>query len=835
MASKSTQRKISQTLDRLTPLLRQCLTEWPLPEQPLAQLRAHLAWLDETKAPGETGVTFREWSRRMQEVLAPRALASSGQKISLLAAEGLRVCALVRNVIDVEKTLRPKSRTKKPRTQPRAPAAPSPEDPRRADTRSTVNAPTPQSSPRVLKGCGPKTAEKLAAKGIETLEDLAFLTPTAYEDRRKKTPLGALEPGGFATVEATVEKVTWVGPPWRRRMQVRVEDGSGALNLVWFRVPRGYASRFEKGTTVQASGRISAYKETLQMAHPEIDPPSAEPSIVARYPQIEGISARALRGFCAQAVGLVAPLLDDGIPKQVLDPLRLPTLSEAVHLLHKPPVDTSPSDTTLLHQGTHPAQRRLLFGELFTMQVELARGRLRWQTLTAPECWASPSSISCLEELFGFSLTRAQKRVWEEMRRDLESGRPMQRLLQGDVGSGKTAVAFAAGLQVLEAGHQVAVMAPTEILAQQHANTFRRWCEPLGFSVVELTGSTKAPARRTAHALISGGEPLLIVGTHALLSDPVVYGALGLAIIDEQHRFGVEQRRLLREKGRLAGQAPHLLVMTATPIPRSLALTLFGDLDLSVLDEMPPGRRPAATTLYHYKERKKALQDLEGLLSQGLSAYVVCPLVAESDKLLVADAERTTRRLAKKLPDYSVGMIHGKLSSKEKSEALRRFQRGDDQILVATTVIEVGLDVPSAAVMMVINAERFGLAQLHQLRGRVGRSASTPAHCLLMAGRNVGEDSLHRLEVLTQTHDGFEVAEEDLKKRGPGELSGLQQSGLSEWPAALLKGDTKLLSAAREAAIELLRVDPDLKKNEHGTLAAILDLRRKRFFGAEAG
>ena len=833
MASSSIHRKLSQTLDLLTPLLRQCLTAWPLVHEPRDQLRQLLETLEGTPAPKDAESNPHQgWARRMQQALEPIVHKTQTQEVSLLAAEGLRICAELRNIIDTGEAPRssPRGKTKKPRTQPqKADQAPA------AAPRPVDGTPTPGSSPRVLKGCGPKTAEKLAARGLETLGDLVFLTPTAYEDRRHKTPLGALEPEGLATVEATVEKITWVGPPWRRRMQVRIQDRSGALNLVWFRVPRGYASRFEAGTTVQASGRISAYKGALQMAHPEIDPPDSEPSIVARYPQIEGISARALRSFCAQAVELVAQLLDDGIPKQVLDPLDLPSLPEAVQQVHHPPVDTSPTDTNLLQQGHHPAQRRLVFGELFTMQLELAQGRLRWQTLSAPECRSPRGPLSQLEEVFEFRLTQAQKRVLKEMNRDLESGRPMQRLLQGDVGSGKTAVAFAAALQVLEAGHGVALMAPTEILAQQHAQTFRRWCVSLGISVVELTGSTKAPARRTAQALISGGDPLFIVGTHALLSEPMVYGSLGMVIIDEQHRFGVEQRRLLREKGRLAGQAPHLLVMTATPIPRSLALTLFGDLDLSVLDEMPPGRRPAATKLYHYKEREAALQDLEDLLSKGLSAYVVCPLVAESDKLVVADAERTTQRLAKRLPDYSVGMIHGKLSSEAKRRALERFRSGEDQVLVATTVIEVGVDVPSAAVMMVINAERFGLAQLHQLRGRVGRSASTPAHCLLMAGRRVGENSLRRLEVLTETYDGFQVAEEDLKKRGPGELSGLCQSGLGEWPVALLKGDTKLLSTAREAANELLRMDPNLQMKNHRTLAKILDLRRKRFFGAEAG
>ncbi len=837
------QKELRSLFDVLTPVLNKCVFSNPLDKKDKDNLEQNIKDLAAACSKEELS-DIRGWAARFAEL--GEYDSDRNDKHSLLAAEGLRLFAALDDKLSPQKSSKQKkSAHSMPHRGARAflktnmveGTAPGVSDSSRSALKNQKRAlPLPTSSPICLKGCGPKTAQKLVESGLETLGDLAMVIPSNYDDRRFTSPINTLKVGQRTSVKGTVEKVTWAGPPWQKRMQVVVADDTGKIKLVWFRVVRGYGSRFEPGTQITASGHVSSYKGALQIAHPEIDPGDHPPSIVARYPNIEGISQRALRSFCKSAAELVSDLLDDGIPDRILSGMGLPRLSDGVRFLHKVPAQISKEEVELLQQGQHPAQKRLFFGDLFMMQLELAHARLRWRSLDAPECKSSRTDYSELERAFEFNLTSAQKRCVDEINRDISSGRPMQRLLQGDVGSGKTAVAFSAALEVLESGHQVAVMAPTEILAQQHAETFKGWCSNWDIPVKLLTGSTPSQVKTSTKALIASGEPFVLVGTHALLSDTVIYGSLGLVIIDEQHRFGVGQRRLLREKGQIAGKAPHFLVMTATPIPRSLALTLFGDLELSVIDEMPPGRRPASTTLYEYKDRKEGLQHLRKLLSQDLSAYVVCPLVSESDKLGVADAQRTAERLRSIFPKHSVGLIHGRLNAEDKTQALNRFRRGEIKILVATTVIEVGLDVPSAAVMMVINAERFGLAQLHQLRGRIGRSATTPAHCILMAGKNVEGDSLRRLNVLTKTTDGFSVAEEDLKTRGPGELSGSRQSGLSIWPSAGGYGvDIKLLSQAREAASQLIEEDPNLKNPDCRRLRQVVAERKNSFFGAESG
>ncbi len=775
---------------------------------------------------------LHDWSARVSSTTNSHQEKTDSVEMSLLAAEGLRLCAAF--VDDFVSMCPPQTcRTAASSSRTEAEFLE-----KRKELPGKVGGPrTPVSSDSVLclKGCGPKTAEKLSAKGFETLEDLAMLIPVGYEDRRTRMSIGTLSPGQWAACEGIVEKVSFTGPPWRKRMRVVISDETGSLILAWFRFPPGYASRFNPGDKVCASGKVFSYKGSLQIAHPEIDPPGESGGIIPRYPVIEGISRRQMRSFCACAADLAFSALDDGIPHEILLQLGLPGLGEAVRFLHNVDSGISSVELETLQRGEHPAQKRLVFRDIFLTQLEFAKTRASWASLDGPECTVLEDNVREHEKTFGFTLTDAQKRCIGEIRKDLTTGRPMQRLLQGDVGSGKTAVAFCAVLDVLRSGYQVAVMAPTEILALQHFETFKKWCSDSAFSVMLLTGSTRSQVRITTQSLISSGDPAVLVGTHALLSGPVVYGNLGLVVIDEQQRFGVEQRRLLRNKGCIGATAPHLLVMTATPIPRSLALSIYGDLDLSVIDEMPPGRRPAITRLYTYKERRKAVDHLKELVSSGLSAYVVCPLVSESDKLGVADAERTAKRLTELMENCEIGLIHGRLGREEKERVLNKFREKEIQILVATTVIEVGVDVPSAAVMMVINAERFGLAQLHQLRGRIGRSASVPAHCILLTGKTAANESLSRLDVLTRTNDGFIVAEEDLKKRGPGELSGRQQAGLSHWPALFSGINLKLFGRAREIACRLVEEDPDLNSPGFERLRTALEGRKKSFFGAEAG
>jgi ATP-dependent DNA helicase RecG len=704
-------------------------------------------------------------------------------------------------------------------------------------------------------------AERLAARGLETLMDLACFVPTGYEDRRTVTPIEDLTPSTFATVEGEIEKISWAGPPWKKRLEVHVSDGSGAVVLVWFRAARGQANRFSTGARVRASGRVASYRSRYQIAHPEVAVTEAgssptgnacEPKlggVVGRYPTIEKVGNKRLRSLCRQAVRMVAGDLDDGIPAWALDPLGLPTLSDALTMLHEVPDDLDAEQTELLMSGRHPSQRRATFGELFLMQLELARQRARWSRFCAPCCPPPRDRTRKLEAIFGFELTSAQKQAIREIGAELASETPMQRLLQGDVGCGKTAVAFAAAHQVLATDRQVALMAPTEILSRQHLATLEAWSAELGFRVCLLTGDTPPPVRRSLTSLLEVGEPMLLVGTHALISESVRYGNLALVIIDEQHRFGVAQRSRLRDKAAGGGaaasaaahpdsSAPHLLVMTATPIPRSLALTAYGDLDLSVIDELPAGRIRPRTTVYPHNRRREAWNDLKNLISRGLQAYVVCPLVAESEtseKNALADAERTATQMRAAFGQDKVGLLHGRMDMEQKQRAMADFRSGRHQLLVATTVIEVGVDVPLANVMVVINAERFGLSQLHQLRGRVGRSSGSEPHCLLVAGKTAGRDSLERLRVLARTCDGFEVAEADLEQRGPGEISGLRQAGTPGADLLSIIRDPALLSAARQSATKLIQLDPDLEAPAHARLARLLSNRAAQVYGGETG
>ncbi|MCD6499261.1 MAG: ATP-dependent DNA helicase RecG [Deltaproteobacteria bacterium] len=682
-----------------------------------------------------------------------------------------------------------------------------------------------QSALTKLKGCGPKTAQNLLEAGIDNLTALAMLLPVGYEDFRNAIPIEKAEEGMTAAVTGDVHKVVWVGPPGRRHLELHVSDDDARLVCVWFRLARGMVARLHQMDRITVAGKIYRYRNRLQISHPRILDPHALPGLMAKYPAIEGIGDRRLGLLCRQAVD-AAPC-DDALPAEITDPLGLPDLPSALRFLHDVPTDLPEDQTALLLSGRHPAQRRVLFSRIFSAQLELAHRRMSIARDPAPIC-TKPVDITQMEQVLEFRLTASQQRVIHEIHENLESGSPMQRLLQGDVGSGKTAVAFAAAASVLFAGYQVAFMAPTELLVQQQTTVLSRWSKKLGFSVLTLTGRTPKQAKASVKAIIESGKPVLIVGTHALISASVSFGALGLVVVDEQHRFGVLQRFRLRCKA--DGTTPHLLVMTATPIPRTLALTLYGDLDVSVIDELPPGRLPVQTERYTYEQRGDAWKRLKTLVEdEKRQAYVVCPLVSDSDEAGLADAEQTAKKLARHFPD--VGLVHGRMDPAAKEQVIEAFRRGLHRVLVATTVIEVGMDVPSAAVIVVLNAERFGLAQLHQLRGRVGRSRNNQGSCLLLTGPKATCQAAERIDTLVRTNDGFEVAQADLEHRGPGELAGRRQSG--QGSIRLDHDSVQLLATAQRAARALLTKDPNFEK--HPQLRRRMEQISPSVFGAEAG
>ncbi len=674
----------------------------------------------------------------------------------------------------------------------------------------------------VLKGCGPKTAALLAEHGIDRIEDLALLLPRGYEDFRRVFRPSQVAEGMTAAVQGRLDKVVWAGPRSRRHLEAHlVDEEGGKIVCLWFRVPRGMVSRLQSANELTAAGKIYRFRNRLQMAHPRMLK-DAGPRFLPRYPRIAGLGNQRLWNLCRQAAHLCP---DDGIPEWVVEELALPSFRDALALVHDPLLEGTAADMDLLVQGRHPAQERLRFTEIFMGQVQLA---LRRERLSRRPARPYPVlDEDDLDRHLPFPPTRAQRRVIGEIAEDMASPRAMQRLLQGDVGSGKTMVAFAASLQVLEQGHKVALMAPTEILAEQHAQVLAGWIGE-EYPVVRLTASMPAASRRTVEVLCAASGPLVAVGTHALLSLDI--RDLGLVIVDEQHRFGVAQRHRLRARG-TGDREPHLLLMTATPIPRTLALTMHGDLDLSVIDEMPEGRLRVDTHLYEVATRRAGWAHFFELVGRGLQAFVVCPLVSESDKIGLASAEQVAERLGHRLD--SVGLLHGRLSAQEKARVVEAFRQGDFQVLVTTTVVEVGVDIPSAAVMTVVDAERFGLAQLHQLRGRVGRGGVAEAHCLLFAGESADDRSLERLSVLVETSDGFEIAERDLAIRGPGQLTGTRQAGTDS--CLFGPGLSDMISKAQVQARRLVARDPELVLPEHQRLAELLAAQSAVVFGAEAG
>jgi len=666
-----------------------------------------------------------------------------------------------------------------------------------------------------LKGVGPKIREKLEQRlGWRTVQDVLFHLPFRYQDRTSIQPIGSLRPGQEALVAATVD-LTDVVYRGRRNLLCRVSDGTGHLTLRFFHFSGAQQSNLERGRTLRIFGEARHGSGGLEMIHPEYevlpDNASASPeaSLTPFYPATEGVHQLSVRKLVAQALDRHLAHIPEWLPDEMMVDKQFPTLESALSMVHRPPPD---ADVALLEAGHHPAQRRLVFEELLAHHLSLKRLRARLQAQPAPPL---PSAHANDQPLFSrliaalpYKLTGAQQKVLAEIRNDLARAWPMQRLVQGDVGSGKTVVAALAALVAVENGYQVAIMAPTELLAEQHWHNFNQWLMPLGIEVAWLSGKLSAKNKRTMLELIASGRAPVAVGTHALFQEEVQFAKLGLVIVDEQHRFGVHQRLLLREKGRHNGNVPHQLIMTATPIPRTLAQAFYADLDVSVIDELPPGRKPVDTVVIPDTRRAEVVARVHAACREGRQAYWVCPLIEESDQLQAEAATETAAVLTAALPELKVALVHGRMKPAEKEAVMRDFKDGKTQLLVATTVIEVGVDVPNASLMIIENAERLGLSQLHQLRGRVGRGAAQSS-CVLLYHAPLSENARERLSILRDTHDGFEISKRDLEMRGPGEVLGTRQTGEQAFHIADLVRDQKLLPHIERAAILLMEKYPD--------------------------
>jgi ATP-dependent DNA helicase RecG len=662
-----------------------------------------------------------------------------------------------------------------------------------------------------LPGVGPALALALERLGLTRIQHLWFHLPLRYEDRTRVTPIGDLRPGTSALIEGRVEAVEH-GFRYRPQLRVAIGDGSRAtLILRFFHFRGAQMAQLAPGTRLRCYGEVRLGGNGLEIVHPqyqrlaEDEIGGVEASLTPIYPTTEGLGQKRLAGVVARALDRLPPVDElELIPADLLAPLGIADLRQALLTVHRPPPDV---DRDLLAAGIHPAQRRLAFEELLAQNLILKRLRARIRSQTAPRLAGAGWLRAALIERLPFRLTGAQRRVDGEIQADLGRTQPMLRLVQGDVGSGKTIVAALAALGAVEAGQQAAVMAPTELLAEQHLRAFRGWLEPLGVTPVWLGGKVTGKARAAALEAVASGSPL-VIGTHALMQEGVRFARLGLAIIDEQHRFGVHQRLALRDKGRTAGHVPHQLVMTATPIPRTLAMTQYADLDVSVIDELPPGRTPVQTVAISDARRHEVVERIRAACTDGRQAYWVCTLIEESGQLEAQAAEVAHAELTAALPGLRVGLVHGRLKPAEKARAMQAFAAGELQVLVATTVIEVGVDVPNASLMVIENAERLGLAQLHQLRGRVGRG-SRASSCVLLYRPPLGALARARLDTMRETCDGFRIAEQDLRLRGPGEVLGTRQTGQIELRVADVVRDAGLLPDVHRMADRLAETAPD--------------------------
>ena len=651
-------------------------------------------------------------------------------------------------------------------------------------------------------------ASRLADIGIRSLEDLLFHFPLRYQDRTKISTIGGLRDQVDAVVEAEVRAAA-VTMGRRRTLVVRVDDGTGLLTLRFFHFRQAQVSQFKQGSTIQLFGTPRWLGGQIEMVHPEYRlgerAQLLEAALTPVYPTVSGLGQGTWRKLCGQALAL----LSKEPPEDLLDGITddRVSLTEAITFLHNPPPTAALSQ---IQEGTHPAQIRLAREELIAHQLTVQGVRDTERRHPAPAIAPSSPTAAAFLEALPFAPTAAQERVAIELAEDMAQTQPMLRLVQGDVGSGKTLVAARAALDTIAAGYQVAFMAPTELLAEQHFATLDAWLTPLGQPVAWLSGRTKGQARQQVLQALASGDAPLVVGTHALFQHDVHFHRLGLIIVDEQHRFGVHQRLSLADKG-VGDEHPHQLALTATPIPRSLAMVAYGDLDCSVIDELPPGRQPVTTTLMDHTRRDAVMRRVGSACREGRQAYWVCTAIEESDTLDIEAAEATLDQLQQALPDVQIGLVHGKLKPAEKATVMAAFKAGEIQLLVATTVIEVGVDVPNASLMIIDNAERLGLAQLHQLRGRVGRGA-VDSHCLLLYRQPLSDTAQQRLKVMQESHDGFVIAEADLEIRGPGELLGTRQTGLAAFRIALLPEHEPLLVEAQDIAARLYARDPGRAK-----------------------
>jgi ATP-dependent DNA helicase RecG len=663
----------------------------------------------------------------------------------------------------------------------------------------------------VLNGVGPALAKKLERLDLHRVEDLLFLLPLRYEDRTQLVKIGSLQAGQRCLVsgEVLLAETVYRG---RRNLLVRIGDGTGQLTLRFFHFSRQQVAQFQNGVRLTCFGEARKGPAGLEMIHPEYrilrenQGAAINDSLTAIYPATEGVQQGRLRNLTDQALRLMQrDPPEELLPASVRDKLDLPALAEAVQYLHRPPAD---ADVESMLAGKHSCQQRLAFEELLAHYMSLRALRAMANKEAAPALTAGGDAVASFVDGLPFTLTGAQQRVVEEILDDLGQGHPMMRLIQGDVGSGKTVVAAIACLKAIACGVQAAIMAPTELLAEQHWRSFSDWFRPLGIEPAWLSGSQRAAARREALESIAEGRAQLVVGTHALFQEGVAFHDLALVVIDEQHRFGVHQRVALREKGVGDRGHPHQLVMTATPIPRTLAMAAYADLDTSIIDELPPGREPVSTIAVPGTRRDEIIGRVREACQSGQQAYWVCPLIEESEVLDFEAAEASYAMLSEALPDVNVGLVHGRMRPAEKERGMQAFKDGLIQLLVATTVIEVGVDVPNASLMIIENAERMGLSQLHQLRGRVGRG-TRQSHCVLLYKPPLGQLARSRLAVLRDTNDGFVVAQRDLELRGPGELLGTRQTGLPDYRIANLSRDAELMPGVQAAAEVIARSDPD--------------------------
>ncbi len=660
-----------------------------------------------------------------------------------------------------------------------------------------------------LRGVGEQLAKRLEKYNIHTLQDILFHLPLRYLDRTRITPLADVRHGDYAVIEGEIMS-TQVKYGHKRQLVLQVHDANGTIEIKFFYFNKSQQQQLAKGNCIRAFGEVRLWNKGFSMVHPEYrivkdDILPVEEKLTPIYPTTEGISQKKWQQLTEQTVGLLQrqQALTDFLPATILQQYHFPTLLEALSFVHRPPPDV---DQELLRSGKHVALQRLAFEELLAQRLSLLRLRQTLQSHHAATFTIDEALADKFLSALPFALTIAQQRVLHEIHHDLTLSRPMLRLVQGDVGSGKTVVAALAALQVVMQGYQVAIMAPTELLAEQHLQSFTQWLAPFSICIGWLSSSIPAKQRRSTLENITLGLDQVIIGTHALFQTEMEFKQLGLVVIDEQHRFGVHQRLALRNKGKQAEYYPHQLIMTATPIPRTLAMTAYADLDTSLIDELPPGRIPIQTAIVNNQRRGEIVDRVRALCQAGEQVYWVCPLIEESETLQCQAAEVTAKELTEQLPTLKIGLIHGRLSYKEKETIMQTFKEGQLHLLVATTIIEVGVNVPNASLMIIENAERLGLAQLHQLRGRVGRG-NRASHCLLLYQMPLSAIAKERLAIMRETTDGFKIAEKDLAIRGPGEVLGTRQTGVQQFKIADIIRDQSLLTTVKQVASEIITND----------------------------